>query len=131
MCTCLSIIDWLGDHLLGSPVYPLSQCTSIIVHHALLQDHPGVLQEQDIPSFDCSRPGDVNHPHFHLGRLLIFFLSDVPPSLLLFPLLLFRLGWLLLPVRRLKTIIIYAGSVNSQGGDFLVCEALKLGLRLH
>ena len=45
-----------------------------IVHHALLQDHPGVLREQGISS-DQSRPGDIYHPDFHLGHPAYFDLS--------------------------------------------------------
>jgi len=33
------------------------QCLDAIVHHALLQDHPGVLQEQGIAFSD--NPGDI------------------------------------------------------------------------
>ena len=35
------------------------------------QDHPGVLREQGI-SFDQSRPGDIYHPDFYLGRPAYF-----------------------------------------------------------
>ena len=45
-----------------------------IVHHALLQYHPGVLREQSIAS-DQSRPGDIYHPDFTLGRPAYFDLS--------------------------------------------------------
>ena len=45
-----------------------------VVHHALLQDHPGVLRKQGISS-DQSRPGDIYHPDFHLGRPAYFDLS--------------------------------------------------------
>ena len=46
-----------------------------IVHHALLQDHPGVLRQQGIPSFDHSHPGDIYHLDFHLGCPAYFDLS--------------------------------------------------------
>ena len=49
-------------------------CLVAIVHHALLQDHPGVLREQGISS-DQSCPGDIYHPDFHLGRPAYFDLS--------------------------------------------------------
>ena len=62
VCTCLSVIDQFGDHLLGCSHGPLRiqrhDALVSIVHHALLQDHPGVLREQSITS-DQSRPGDI------------------------------------------------------------------------
>ena len=45
-----------------------------IVHHALLQDHPGVLREQGISS-DQSHPDDIYHSDFHLGHPAYFDLS--------------------------------------------------------
>ena len=45
-----------------------------IVHHALLQDHPGVFREQGISSVQ-SHPGDIHHPDFRLGRPAYFDLS--------------------------------------------------------
>ena len=78
LCTCLSVIDQFGDHLLGCTHGPLRiqrlNALVSVVHHALLQDHPGVLREQGIPS-DRSRPGDIYHPDFHLGRPAYFDLS--------------------------------------------------------
>ena len=78
LCTCLSFIDQLGDHLLGCSHGPLRiqrhNALVSIVHHALLQDHPGVLHEQGIAS-DQSRPGDIYHPDFVLGRPAYFDLS--------------------------------------------------------
>ena len=38
-------------------------------------DHPGVLREQGIASSDWSRPGDIYHPDFSLGRPAYFDLS--------------------------------------------------------
>ncbi|XP_065902561.1 uncharacterized protein [Dysidea avara] len=46
-----------------------------VVDHALFQDHPGVLREQGIASSDQSRPGDIYHPDFSLGRPAYFDLS--------------------------------------------------------
>ena len=37
-----------------------------VVHHALLQDNPGVLQEQGTASSDL--PGDIYHLNFHLSH---------------------------------------------------------------
>jgi len=52
LCTCLSVIDQIGDHLLGCPHGLLCiqrhDALVSIVHHTLLQDHPGVLREQSI-----------------------------------------------------------------------------------
>ena len=49
LCTCLSVIDQFGDHLLGCSHGPLRiqrhNALVSVVHHALLQDHPGVLRE--------------------------------------------------------------------------------------
>jgi len=45
-----------------------------IVHHALLQDPPGVLREQGI-AFEQPRPGDIYHPDFTLCRPAYFDLS--------------------------------------------------------
>ena len=39
-----------------------------VLHHALLQDHPGVLWEQGIASSDHSHLGDIYHPDFSLGH---------------------------------------------------------------
>ena len=75
LCTCLSVIDQFGDHLLGCSHGPLRiqhhNALVSVVHHALLQDHSGVLREQGISS-DQSRPGDIYHPDFHLGRPAYF-----------------------------------------------------------
>ena len=78
LCSCLSVIDQFGDHLLGCSHGPLRiqrhNALVSIVHHALLQDHPGVLREQGISS-DHSRPGDIYHPDFNFGRPAYFDLS--------------------------------------------------------
>ena len=78
LCTCLSVIDQFGDHLLGCSHGPLHiqrhDALVSIVHYALLQDHPGVLREQSIAS-DQSHPGDIYHPDFTLGRPAYFDLS--------------------------------------------------------
>ena len=105
LCTCLSVIDQFGDHLLGCSHGPLRiqrhNALVSVVHHALLQDHPGVLR--------------VGSKAFHLIDLVLatyttltFILvvlpilispSGVPLSLLSYLLLLLRLGWPLLLVR--------------------------------
>ena len=49
LCTCLSVIDYFGDHLLGCSYGPLRihhhDALVTAAHHALLQDHPSVLRE--------------------------------------------------------------------------------------
>ena len=76
LCTCLSVIDQFGDHFLGCSHGPLRiQCHDAlvtVVHHVLLQDHPGVLREQGT---DQSRPEDIYHPDLSLGRPAYFDLS--------------------------------------------------------
>jgi len=39
-----------------------------ILHHALLQDHPGALKEQHASFDDNSRPRDIFHSDFQNGR---------------------------------------------------------------
>ena len=71
-------IDQFDDHLLGCSHGPLCiQCHDAlvsIVHPALLQDHPGGFHEQSIAS-NQSRPGDIYHLDFTLGRPAYFDLS--------------------------------------------------------
>ena len=73
------MIDQFGDHLLGCSHGLLRiqfhDALVTVVHHVLLQDHPGVLREQGIVSFDRYRPGDIYHPYFSLGRPAYFDLS--------------------------------------------------------
>jgi len=79
LCTCLSTIDQFGDHLLGCSHGPLRiqhhDALVSVEHHTLLQDHPGVLREQGTSTSDRSRPGDIYHPNFRLGRPAYFDLS--------------------------------------------------------
>jgi len=46
-----------------------------ILHHALLQDHPGTLKEQRASFDDNSKPGDIFHPDFQNGRPAYFDVS--------------------------------------------------------
>jgi len=68
LCTCLSSIDCFGDHLLGCSQGPMRirrhNALVSILHHALLQDHPGALKEQLASFDDNSRPVDVFHPEW-------------------------------------------------------------------
>ena len=43
-----------------------------IVFHTLLEDHSGTRREQHCGGYDNSRPGDVYHPDFLLGRPAYF-----------------------------------------------------------
>ena len=111
LCTCFSTIDQFGDHLLscfhGLLRIQHHDALVSVVHHNLLQDHPGVLCEQDTSISDCFCPGDIYYPNFHLDTQLTSTSQfGARLSLLLFPLLLLRLGWLQLLMRRLKTISI-------------------------
>jgi len=56
LCTYLSVIDQFLGCSLGPSV---SSIMISVVHHALLQDHPGVLHEQCTSSSDHSHPGDI------------------------------------------------------------------------
>ena len=69
----------LGTIFLGCSHGPLRiQCHDsqvFVVHHALLQDHPGVLCEQGASTSDHSCPGNIYHPNFCLGHPAYFDLS--------------------------------------------------------
>ena len=79
LCTCLSSIDCFGDHLLGCSHGPMRICCHDalvnILHHALLQDHPGVVKEQCASFDDSSCPGDIFHPDYQLGHPAYFDVS--------------------------------------------------------
>ena len=132
LCTCLSVIDQFSDHLLGCSHGPLCiQCHDAlvsIVHHALLQDprqdHPGVLREQSIAS-DQSRPGDIYHPDFTLGRPAYFDLSvkcTTQPSFI--SAAASKAGVAAAAGEEAKDDH-YLETVNNHGGEFfpLVCES--------
>ena len=128
LCTCLSVIDQFGDHLLGCSHGPLRiqrhDALVSIVHHALLQDHPGVLREQSIAS-DQSRPGDIYHPDFTLGRPAYFDLSvryTTQPSFI--SAAASKAGVAAAAGEEAKDDH-YLETVNNHGGEFfpLVCES--------
>ena len=77
--TCLSSIDCFGDHLLGCSHGPMRirrhDALVNILHHSLLQDHPGVLKEQRASFDGSSRPGDIFHHDYQLGRPAYFDVS--------------------------------------------------------
>ena len=70
-CSCGSVVDRFGDHLLGC-MWPSHGPMRIrrydalcdIVFHALLQDNSGCKREQRCGSSLDRRPGDVFHPDF-------------------------------------------------------------------
>ena len=91
-----------------------------VVHHALLQDHPGVLRVQGISS-DQSRPGGIYHPDFHLGHPAYFDLSvrSTTQSAVIS-----SQAGVAAAVGEIAKDNQYQGIVNDNGGDFipLVCE---------
>jgi len=100
LCTCLSSIDYFGDHLLGCPHSPMRirhhDALVSILHHALLQDHPGALKEQHASFVDNLRPGDIFIQIFRMvAQLISMSLSTALLSPLIYPPLLHVLGWLL------------------------------------
>ena len=124
----LSVIDQFGDHLLGCSHGPLRiqrhDALVSIVHHALLQDHPGVLREQSTAS-DQSRPGDIYHPDFTLGHPAYFDLSvrcTTQPSFI--SAAASKAGVAAAAGEEAKDDH-YLETVNNHGGEFfpLVCES--------
>ena len=75
-CPCGSIIDSYGDYVLGCGSGNLRikrhDALCDIVFHTLLEDHSGTRREQHCGGYDNSRPGDVYHPDFLLGRPAYF-----------------------------------------------------------
>jgi len=79
LCTCLSTIDNVGDHLLGCSQGSMRirrhDALVNIVYNALAQDHPDVLKEQRALYDDGLRPGDIFHPDYRHGHLAYFDIS--------------------------------------------------------
>ena len=77
-CPCGTVIDDLGDHILGCGSGPMRirQHDTIcdVIWHALLQDHSGCKKEQRCGS-DLDRPGHVFHPDFQYGKPAYFDVS--------------------------------------------------------
>jgi len=78
--TCLSSIDFFGDHLLGCSHGPMrihrhDALLVDIIYKALSQDHPGVLKEQHVSYNDTLRPGDGFYPDFQHVRSAYFDIS--------------------------------------------------------
>ena len=77
-CSCGTVIDSFGDHILGCGNGPLRirrhDAICDVIWHALLQDHSGCKKEQRC-STDLDRPGDVFHPDFEFGKPAYFDVS--------------------------------------------------------
>ena len=74
-CSCGSVVDQFGDHLLGCGHGPMRirrhDALCDIVFHALLQDNSGCKREQRCGG-TLDRPGDVYHPDFLYGKPAYF-----------------------------------------------------------
>ena len=77
-CPCGQVIDCYGDHLLGCGQGPLriKRHDSIrdIIWQSLILDNPQTSKEQRCDSSN-SRPGDILHPDFILGKPAFFDVS--------------------------------------------------------
>ena len=77
-CSCGQVIDCFGDHLLGCGQGPLriKRHDSIrdIIWQSLILDNPQTSKEQRCDSSN-SRPGDILHPDFILGKPAFFDIS--------------------------------------------------------
>ena len=74
-CSCDSVVDQFGDHLLGCGHGPMKICRHDalcdVIFHALLQDNSGCKREQRCGS-NLDRPGDVFHPDYSFGKPAYF-----------------------------------------------------------
>jgi len=95
------------------------------VHHALLQDHPGILGN----SSDQSCPGDIYHPDFNLGHLAYFDLSirSTTQSAVI-PSASSQAGVAAAAAGEVAKDTQYQDIVSADGGDFipLVCETFDV-----
>ena len=73
-CSCGTVIDGFGDHILSCGNGPLRICRHDVIWHTLLQDHSGYKKEQHCGT-DLNRPGDVFHPDFQFGKPTYFDVS--------------------------------------------------------
>ena len=75
-CFCGHAIDPFADHILSCGTGPLRSkrhdALCDVLHHTLLIDNSSCRREQRCLSDDNSRPGDLYHPDFHLGRPAYF-----------------------------------------------------------
>ena len=75
-CFCGHAIDPFADHVLSCGTGPLRSkrhdALCDVLHHTLLIDNSSCRREQRCLSDDNSRPGDLYHPDFHLGRPAYF-----------------------------------------------------------
>ena len=76
-CSCETVINDFGDHVLGCGSGPLRICQHDalceVIWYALLQDH-GCKREQWCGS-DLDHPGDVFHSDFQYGKPFYFDVS--------------------------------------------------------
>ena len=128
-----SSIDCFGDHLLGCSHGPMRirrhDALVSILHHALLQDHPGALKEQRASFDDNSRPRDIFF--IQIFRMVVqpisMSLSAALLSPLIYPPLLHVLGWLLRLERWLRVQSTWLCMVEKAGGDFIPWNILEYG----
>ena len=75
-CFCGHAIDPFADHVLSCGTGPLrskrQDALCDVLHHTLLIDNSSCRREQRCLSDDNSRPGDLYHPDFLLGRPAYF-----------------------------------------------------------
>ena len=128
------MIDQFGDHLLGCSHEPFRiqrhDALVLVVHHILLQDHPGVLREQGTSTSDRSRPGDIYHPNFVPGHPAYFDLSVwyATQSVFIFSTA-SQDGVATAAGEEAKvTSNQYLDTVNKSGGDFIPCVCESFGV---
>ena len=70
-------LDIFGDHALGCGPLQIKQHDALceVIFHWLLLDNSNVRQEQRCSSHSMTRPGDVFHPDFSLGKAAYFDIS--------------------------------------------------------
>ena len=77
-CSCGTVIDGFGDHVLGCDDGPLRirrhDAICDVIWHALVQDNSSCKKEQCCGT-DLDHPGDVFHPDFQFGRPAYFDVS--------------------------------------------------------
>ena len=77
-CSCGTVIDGFGDHVLGCGDSRLRirrhDAICDVIWHALIQDNSGCKKEQRC-STDLDHPGDVFHPDFQFGKPAYFDVS--------------------------------------------------------
>ena len=84
-CPCGHAIDPFADHVLSCGTGPLRSkrhdALCDVLYHTLLIDNSSCRREQRCSNDDNSRPGDLYHPDFHLGRPAYFDVTVKNPLL--------------------------------------------------